>query len=353
MDISISNARRETFGTLGFPSGPTDWSSMLGLNVPQTSGFSNGQPSTAPFWNEVENDEGQCLEATFLSPSVGIDYVKGMREGMVVFALRQHLNEPGTTVLVTQAQLNRLMREQWDVFVSRTTLQAANSGVFVEENQFLDLLRLHGELGLELYDKYKASPNKALKNMVAKYAVFATMAVSQNFCYLTAYGIRQRVNYLGPILSLSISSTLDEGDYANRTEPASLAVGMGKNVPCAAIFGPSDEMRMRTKLWIVISRLRCDGNKCGAFCVKATYSTVSDEPEMSPHMGITYRDESGALCNAIRRYVGSVLVPPTAYAPSGAIQQATGCGPILASTEMGEVRNHFAIPMMTIAAGLA
>lgn len=353
MDISISNARSETYGTLGFPAGPTDWSSMTGMGVPQTGGFSGNSVSTAPFYREVENDEGQYIESTFLAPSVGIDYVKHMREGMMMFAIRHHLADPGATVVVNQAQLNRLMREQWDEFVRRTTESANRDGEHPEDNQFLDLLRQHGELGLELYDMYVNSTLESNRKRAAAYSAFATMAVSEKFCYLTSYGIRKRVNYIGPILSLSISSTLDEGDYANRTDPSSLAVGVAKNVPCAAIFGPSNEMHARTKLWMIITRVRCEGNKCGTFCVKATYSKTTEDPEMPSHMALTYRDESGALCNAIRRYVGSVLVPPTEYSPSAAIQLSTGCGPLPPITPDGEMRNHYAIPMMVIAAGLA
>jgi hypothetical protein len=291
--------------------------------------------------NDVSTD-GLYIEQSFSTPSIGYNHFAEMREGMLAFAVRANTGDPGSTFIITLHQLNGLMREQWDDFVISTTPQP-NPRFDDEAKQFLDYLQEFGEQGLGRYEElYSNGAAPKLQDLPPGLSKFWSLAKSDRYCYLTLFGIRQRVNYLGPIVNMTGSYTLDPMDNRGRGQGA-VVVGLGARVPCSQIFGRRDDITHQVKLKLTCTRMECEDGGYGAFCVVPGFETQRA-------FNVTFRDESGAICQAFVRHVGTVHTPAAKESGAFAMLQAANMAPAI-SNEVAW-NSHCALPMFFINAGL-
>lgn len=291
--------------------------------------------------NDVSTD-GLYIEQSFSTPSIGYNHFAEMREGMLAFSVRVNTGDPGSTFIITLHQLNGLMREQWDDFVISTT-PGTNPRFDDEASRFLTLLQTYGEHGLGRYQELYCKGNvTALMELGKDLAEFWSLAKSDRYCYLTLFGIRQRINYLGPIINMTGSYTLDPVDNRGRGQGA-VVVGMGARVPCSQIFGRRDDITNQVKLMLTFTRMACENGGYGSFCVVPGFQTRHSS-------NTTFRDESGAICQAYVRWIGNVHTPSAKESGSFAMLQAANMAPAV-SNEVAW-KSHCTLPMFFVNAGL-
>lgn len=337
--LDVNSSAAGVYKTLGTPMGPE----RLYLDRLPALGTTLEKGAAGVFNNPWKNDassEGGYIDQQYTTPVSGYNYFAEMREGQLAFCIRIDPGEPGTTFILTLPQLNKLMREQWDDFVMSTSGSAANNPRFDSYSRvFLNYMQNYGEHGLQLYEKlvYAGKANDPKYGNLQEYW---SMAKEDRFCYLTLYGIRHRVSYLGPIQNMTNSYTLNPvvRDHGQGT----IVVGMGQRVECSQIFGRMDEVTHQASLELLFTRMPCHDSLFGSFCV---YPRVT-----SRHSSATFRDESGALCQAYVRHVGFVHTVPSKESSGYTIMKAANTGPSVTSEEAWA--EHCQLPKFYINAGL-
>lgn len=289
-----------------------------------------------------DDSENMYVEQQYSTPSIGYNHFAEMREGMLAFCVRVDPGDKGATFIVVLHQLNRLFREQWDDFVISTTGDATNNPRFDgHARKFLTYMQNFGEHGLSRYETVHCSGNARELAKLEDLREYWDMAKSDQFCYLTLFGILQRVSYLGPITNLTRSYTLDVKDYHDAGYQG-IVVGLGQRVPCTQVFGRSEQLTPQVKLHLTYTRIPCSDGKYGAFWVMPG-SEFDDHAKW-------YRDESGTKCCAYKRNVGSVHTAATKQNSSFAILQATNMAPALA--EDSAWRQHSGLPFFFLNCGV-
>lgn len=343
------------FGTgMGIPQAGVPWDRPLSgrgtvRNGPIAGRFGDGAPGMQ---SDVSGDSAYSyIEHSYSVPAAGYDHFSEMREGMLAFGVRRQTGEPGAHLVITLAQLNAAMREQWTNFLVYTT-GGGNPYQDAEALEFLGYMREYGEAGLETFDRISKLPSwnplcqKHDATEAERLRRYHELATSDDFCYCTGYGIRQRVTYLGPIMSLSRGHTLDETGQETVERLGNLDVGVGRRVPCAQQFGHSHNVTSGCKLWLLTTRIPCGNNKFGAFCVFPQSNPMRDGPSLAER---TYRDESGARCLGRVRYVGTVNTASSESVSDFAIIEATNTGATCDNAKA--VHMHGTLPTFFINAG--
>ena len=319
---------------------------------PVAARFGDGAPGPVSDVSGGNSTMGY-VDAVFHTPSIGYDHVAEMQQGMLAFAVRRKQQEEGATLIMSLHQVNAAMREQWADFLLYTTPGGGNQDS--EALEFLRYMQLFGERGLELYahmlnesTRYKSvSPFVTAVVENVELQNYHRLAQQDDFCYLTRWGIRQRVRYVGPIMGTTRERTLDDMGQERYAVTSSVVVGAGRRVPCTQIFGPRHSIRDGSRLWLICTRTPCEPTKFGAFRFLAGGGGLRDGPTDAER---TYRDESGALCRGDVRWVGTVNRAPFKESSPYAITQATNTGAVVNND--AAVSMHLALPMMHINSGM-
>lgn len=333
----MENAAAQVYRAIGRPG--SDFGSM---DLPRFGGTLEGAVSQlANNINHTDvSTDGLYIEQSFSTPSIGYDHFAEMCDGMLAFSIRVSTGDEGSTFIVALHQLNGLMREQWDDFVISTT-PGTNPRLDGEAQKFLAYLQQFGEHGLGVYNYYFCEGNMTkLQSMPSGLNEFWKLAKSDRYCYLTLFGIRERVSYLGPIVNSTTSRTLEPVDNRGRGQGA-VVVGMGGRVPCTQIFGRRDEITDQVKLHVIVTRIVCPGGGYGSFCIMPGFGDQSN---------ITFRDESGLICQAQKWHVGRVHTVADKESGSYAVQMATNLAPAISNDTAW--KQHSALPMFFVNAGL-
>jgi len=350
----------------GVPAGPTDFSNMTNASIPNPGAdwgmpvSGGGSVRTRPISNRFGNGEPgfksdvsagspyTYVEHVYSTPSIGYDHVAEMSAGMLAFSVRKDTKEAGTTFVLALHQLNQFMRQQWDAFVLATTQTPNNPNLDGEALEFLNWMQRFGERGLEQYAAARdVGSAAALDKFDPELQLFYERATEDEYCYLTQFGIRDRVSFLGPIMDITRSNTLD--DISGQTtyqHTSQVVVGVGRRVPCSQMFGQVSELSDGAKLWLMCTRIHCEETRYGAFCIRPGGSARRDGPTQSE---CSYRDESGMLCHGHIRYVGTVNRMPHKDSSPYAIQQSTNTGAY--SNNADAYNAHCTLPEFFINAG--
>lgn len=232
--------------------------------------------------------------------------------------------ETNSTPVRSLAQINKDARDQWNDFVLFTTDNSRTNPHFKEEaREFLDWCIEYGEAALFTYGNAVAQGNAKRLQDLSIYRPYWERSTTEGYCYLTAYGFRRRLNFLGIIVSVPHAVGIDDAfmDYEGHF---ALSVSLARQTRTANCFGRSDEITTGSSLWVVLTRRHCGKRRFGAFMLKPCGSKMRDTPLMRQ---MHYFDESGAMRPGYYQRVGVVLEPGDRSPAPSAIESATNTGP--------------------------
>jgi len=166
-------------------------------------------------------------------------------------------------------------------------------------------MQLYGEKGLNAYARAHARGDKQMMDKLSEVKMFWERSTMPGYCYLTTYGILQRLNFLGFIEATSRAIGRESEDYTSwEQHQISLSVALAKKTNVANIFGSANQTSPSARLWICLTRKYCGDGKYGTFQLRPVASSTLDFPL---HASTHYLDESGGMCRGHVWYVGYVL----------------------------------------------
>ena len=335
----------------GVSTGPQDaFAAMLGAQIkseghrwepPQSmSSVSGAEPPTISDVSSAQSTMSK-ITTTFKTPSFGYDHVAEMQSGMLAFSVRRQQLDADETLILALHQVNAAMREQWDEFVSRTSGNSYDN----EAKEMLELMQKFGDRGLDLAEHEQQ--NCGCHETIQALARYRELALQDDFCYLTSWGIRQRIKYVGPIVTTTRERTLDDMGRERYGGTSSVVVGSGRRVECTQLFGSLVDIPDGARLWLICTRRMCSSRYYGAFEFRPGGGGCYNMPMRADRV---YRDESGKPCEGRVRFVGTVNRSAMKESSGYAILQACNLGTSInndAATNM-----HASLPLMHINSGI-
>lgn len=267
---------------------------------------------------------------------------------MPIFVVREMDPDTRSDIILSLADVNKLMRDQWNDFVLYTTADP-NPQRDPEAVEFLVWLREFGESALESYARaHRRNDQHALAKWSDEMKQFFQRATMPGYCFLTRYGILQRLNFLGFIEATSRDVGLEPNMLSEWEEhKVALGVALAKRTRVSNIFGDATKTPASSRLWICLTRLHCGNGQYGCFVLK---------PMASPHLNVPLRpqthyiDEAGILCPGYAWSLGYVLENSARSPQPSAVDAANGTGP--ASNPQRAYEMHGMLPSMYIALGV-
>lgn len=280
------------------------------------------------------NSAYEFISYPYVTPSVGYDHVSEMAPGMLLFSVRQRIeDEAGASYILALPQVNKLFRDQWDDFVTATTAVGGditlNPYGSSDAEQFLKWMQMYGESVLWQYDSARSVTTTNPDGHLEKYegteiAQYYQRAMEDDYCYLTLFGLLKRLTYIGALIEPNRGTTINEMTGEDRySDISTLSVGVGKRVPVTQLFGTNETVAVGSKLRLNISRSYCSEGRYGAFQIRPASYINTDGPVPSE---LKYMDESGRMCNGRSWYVGFVLEPSSKEPSTFAMQEAANLG---------------------------
>jgi len=359
----------------GFPAGPTPGNFGIGgPTVPYTEWMPRGstvnQTSPAAWANygqppvtqgSISLKSVDFLQHTYLCPPINDGVGQKLMPDMPVFALRAADQDEDTTIVMSIAKINKLMLEEWEEFLRDAEPVAGQPPS--DAQKFQRYLSTYGERGLEdfAYRRSHASTSVDPANnkehlkadAEADLEDFFTLATSNGFCYLTRYGILQKLNWLGIVINTNRAIGLEtEDDTDMRDHYTQINVGLGKRLRCANVWGSAHEITTGSNVWIKLTRRFCPGEKAkknynfGAFQLVPGGSRERSHPLARETM---YYDEAGMLCQGHVWRVGVVIEPGEQDPSAAARENANGTGHIINKHVAYEA--HGSLPTLYLAVG--
>lgn len=211
-----------------------------------------------------------------------------IQEGMCIFASR-HNDRGGLTNMVPIFKLNMLLKERHATFQQRV-----RNGIS-EETKFQDFVNAHGDGVLFAYHRLWKTNRKAALGMETNYPGIGEAYKSsknEKCAYASAFGIMQRWNFLGIVISKQDST--GEDNYidvsANKQTMSSIGMSVGLRAKAFNIWPDSaGTMRVNSKLFFILRR------KDGKFQEAFQFETCSCFNRDYPQSGdVCYVTKPGA-----------------------------------------------------------
>lgn len=308
------------------------------------------------------NSSFEFISYSFACINSGYDHVSEMAPGMLCFSVRQKVEaEPNATVILAFPQVQKVIADQWDDFRTATTGDAATNSYYDPEAvEFLGAMQKFGETILHSYDAtrnpntqrvYTLNENK-VRVPVDKYGeevrLYWERACQDKFCYLTGFGQKKRISFIGVLIEPSRGTTINEiTGQPEFAETSLLSVGIGRRLPVSQIFGAHDDVGIGCHLWLVSRRVYCGGGRYGSFEIRAVCCAENGFPTAAE---LQYRDEAGMLCLGNAWYVGYLLEPSDRPVSTVAIEAASNLGSIKNNAQA--LQAHGTLPTCWVAVGL-
>lgn len=345
--------------SVGFPEYGTSEIGNAGPNVPYTTWDAQSTRGIARFTNNGQPPKSvgsiglktvDFISHQYLSPPVNDEADMLLMPEMLAFLVKEMDPNEGTNVVLSLPALNKIMQDQWDDFVLRSTQSANNAYETTDAVNFRGWLMEYGEQGLNDYvAARKRGDSKMLDTMHNKTELrqFWEMSTKDGYCYLTLHGIMSRINYAGPIISTNRAHSLEDenltGTYEHYTQ---VVIGLAKRVRVANMFGNAENITTGSKLWVLLTRKYCGDGKYGAFAMIPGGCKAKWRP-LSHHRN--YVDEAGNEMEGHTYAVGVVIEPADRSPHEAAIEQATNTGAYINAKAAYDA--HALLPTMYIAAG--
>jgi hypothetical protein len=322
----------------GTPMGPTGNFGIgmpnLGFDGPingQTYGF--GLPSSMDPHNNIELEGHVTIPASYVCPPL-----PGLGDLLLAplipaFAIKEKLEyedqNHGLTLVVSLPQVNKLMRDQWNDFVLNSTgTEASNPYYDTRSAKFRVYMREFGESLLNAYGNATTHKDKWLLNKHYGPVLkdFFDMSTEDGFCFLTDYGILQKINFLGIILSTNrADSGYDNETAASSDGFTSLAMAIGKRAECLQLFGPNTQAVKGSTACLGLTRAKCgpeyEDGTFGRFMIVPLASATHD---YMPKRCTAYADEAGRMRPGHVWKLGTITEPATREPALAAQELAVG-----------------------------
>lgn len=265
----------------------------------------------------------EFLQYQYLTPPTNDNANMYLKSGMLAFTIREKDCDDGATLTYPLFLLNQLMRDQWNDFVQATSPPSNDP----EMLEFLGWLQKYGEQGLLSY--HKAEKNGDLKKyddagIRDELHQFRERAMQDGYCYLTQFGILNKINWSGVVINTNRAESLDTLDDTVNTRHYSQAnMGLAKRLLTAQCFGPADHITTGSTCWIALKRELCHNGKYGCYVLYPGGSKLRKAP--LPHE-LRYVDERGDLCTGFVWTVGTVIDPAKGSPQPAALEAANNTG---------------------------
>ncbi len=294
------------------------------------------------------------IQVSFMCPPYGDESEKYVKPEMLAFIVKEFDSETGAHTALTLSKCNQIMFEAHKEF--RAYRDAANPAHDKDCADFWEYLREFGEKMLETY--HQARKNMVLWNAMtnpdtgvsadklAKLKRYYELSTQDLFCWLTAFGIKQKIEFLGSV----INTNRPEGDVDDPTDSQDhfsvVNACMAKRARIANVFGPADRITTGSKLWITLRRkavLEGGQTVYNEFQLVPGGSTTHDYPTQRE---ASYIDPSGRSMTPTRYHVGVVNFPgafsPTRDAMEIAANISSTCSEVRAYNE------HAGLPSLIV-----
>lgn len=265
--------------------------------------------------------------------------------GMIVFTCGQP-DELGYAAVLSLHDLNRIARKETEVHWS--AVQRGDLGHF----EFHKAIDFYGEKGLEEYararrERAPAAYLNALDSATIGGGAWGLRelwekSTSDDFCYLTRYGILQRIRYLGVISSVGAVATSAGTQYfgATGSHLLTISVGVGKRSRVTNVFGDSDQLTVGTRLSLILNR----EGPFAPFAILPYASKLRPEPSNAQ---MRYFSGLGQWCRGFRWIVGVVIDMPTVAC--SALSRSQAVKDKIPPEDVAEI--HKGLPMFYAALG--
>jgi hypothetical protein len=314
--------------------------------------FNFGLP--APIQGGKIDLETSPVQYTYLCPPGGDDSdVRYAMPDMPAFSINMFDRDEGSTPIITLAKLNQYLYDAYNDFKRASDPSEPDS--YADAIEFKRLLEKYGERGLETYHQARKVPHvmKYLekKNVnLAELKDFYDKSSEDLFCWQTKFGILGKINYLGPILTVSRDVTLEaENNTMGMDHYCIFNVALAKRCTIANIFGDAEHVTTSTVLWLKLTRKEI--SEKGKIVFREFYVVPGGSKKESypSQASLSYTDPSGRAMFGHRWCVGKVIVPGKRSPNPVAMANAANIG--LKCTEKLAYEDHGTLPVLTIIAG--
>lgn len=302
----------------------------------QTYGY--GLPSSMDPHANIELEGHVTLTGSYVSPPMPDMGDLLLASGMPSFAVREKIDIEedgitGLTLIASLPQVNKLLADQWADH-KRQSSGTENTNPYYDEDHavFRRYQMQYGEAALEAYAVAFKDKNR---HLLARYtsgnpdiADYFQKSTEDGFCYLTTYGILQKLNFLGVILSTNrADSGYDNESAGLRDGFTSVGMAVGQRAECAQLFGPNSEAVVGSPVYLTLTRHKCGPDfKPGTFGRFVVIPRASATLPYLPAQCTTYLDESGRMCRGHVWMVGTVTFPAEKEPSKEAQELACGRG---------------------------
>lgn len=212
-----------------------------------------------------------------------------MAEYQPVFCVRQIDQQHGMYTEVTLGKLNQILRESYAIY--KEVLATNQSS---DATRFQNLLNKHGEDILDLLRKYKNEGDHVFENflkgneLAAELREFYKLSTHKILEYVTKVGIMHKWNFLGVILNVNRSTSIDESS-TNATEDRINVVNtvMAKRAFLHNMMGTREDSVTGADVWLVLRRVYERSGNPGHFEFAPYVSRTRIFP---PKIFTTYQD---------------------------------------------------------------
>lgn len=286
------------------------------------------------------------VQYVYLCPPWSDQSEKYIAPEMLCFAVKSVDPQEASTIILTLAKVNQICKDcgmEFDRMVGDGDAEAI---------EFNTLLTTYGEVGLNTYHQlgregYAAISTPAEAEKVAR---FHELATKDLFCWLTQYGIRSRINFVGSVINTNGASSLLEVDQTMFSDHyCQVNVCYAKRARIANVFGNAEDITTGSKLWLTLRR-KCvrtaAGLKFPYFQVVPGGSKIEDTPSEAHRF---YMDPSGRAVRGHVWRVGVVIVPGTSSPQPKQIENAANTSTLC--NERSAFEDHGTLPTLIVSLG--
>ena len=297
------------------------------------------------------------VQVAFMCPPSGDDSEKYINEGMLAFVIKERDVVTATQTIMTLANVNQTMCDSHREF--RTYRDEANPQHDIDCVIFWEYLQEFGEQMLEimhqarkntvLYERMREDMTKHNPEKWDKLEHYYAMSTQDLFCWQTAFGIKQKIEFLGSVIGMGGRTDPDD-TVENNDHFTVVNIALAKRARVANVFGPSTKITTGSKLWLTLRRrqvIEADGIAYNEFQIVPGGSMTEAYPLQRES---SYIDPSGRPMSVWRWHVGVVNFPgsfsPTIESITMAANTGSGCSLVRSFNE------HAGLPMMYISLGV-
>lgn len=355
----------------GFAAGPGQggFGGIDGPDVPYVSwaprGASYDQTGPAAFLNNgvAPTSHGHIsiksldfVQRQYLCPPWGDDSQQYIMPDMLVFSVNEMDPTEDSTTILTLSKANQLMREAYTDFVDAS--DPAHPSFFAEAGAFKVALEEYGEAMLESYHVARQlNKETAFRKQFeaeagfAKFRAFYDACKTDMFCWLTRFGITQKMSFLGSVINVNRATSLESMDMTQHTDHyCQVNVCLAKRGLVANVFGHSDVITTGSRLWLTLKRkqryARGGEMKPAEYTIVPNGSAIRDGPSLAER---AYQDPSGRAMRGHYWRVGVVITPGNFDPSDTAMVTAANIG--VQCNERRAYEDHGTLPTMYVAMG--